>query len=51
MQLYRGIDLHSNNSTISLIDDQLISEKRLNNDLEMIHRHLMPYQNIISGIV
>ena len=53
MQLYCGIDLHSNNSMISLIDDndQLISEKRLNNELDAIHRHLMPYQDDISGIV
>jgi len=53
MQLYCGIDLHSNNSMISLIDDhdQLISEKRLNNDLDAIHMHLMPYQNDITGIV
>jgi transposase len=53
MQLYCGIDLHSNNSMISLIDDndQLISETRLNNDLDAIHRHLMPYQDGISGIV
>lgn len=53
MQLYCGIDLHSNNSMISLIDDndQLISEKRLNNDLDAIHRYLMPYQDGISGIV
>ena len=36
MILYCGIDLHSNNSVVSLIDDadQLISEKRLDNDLE-----------------
>ena len=42
MQLYCGIDLHSNNSLISLIDDndRLISEKRLNNDLDAIHLHL-----------
>ena len=31
MQLYCGIDLHSNNSVVSLIndEDQLICEKRL----------------------
>ncbi len=36
MILYCGIDLHSNNSVVSLIDDadQLISEKRLDNDLK-----------------
>lgn len=53
MQLYCGIDLHSNNSMISLIDDndRLISEKRLVNDLDAIHLHLLPYRDNISGIV
>ena len=38
MTLYCGIDLHSNDSVVSLIDeaDQLISKKRLDNDLEAI---------------
>ena len=53
MTLYCGIDLHSNNSVVSLIDeaDQLISEKRLDNDLEAIEHHLHPYQDDISGVV
>jgi len=53
MQLYCGIDLHSNNSVISLINetDQLISEKRLDNNLETIEHHLQPYQDDISGVV
>ena len=53
MQLYCGIDLHSNNSMISLIDDtdRLISEKRLDNNFDTIDRHLQPYQDDISGIV
>ena len=53
MTLYCGIDLHSNNSVISLIDetDQLISEKRLDNNLEAIEHHLQPYQDAISGVV
>ena len=38
MALYCGIDLHSNNSVLSLIDetDRLVSEKRLDNNLELI---------------
>ncbi len=38
MQLYCGIDLHSNNSMVSLIDDtnKLISEQRLDNNLPAI---------------
>ena len=53
MQLYCGIDLHSNNSVVSLINDndQLICEKRLDNNLEIIERHLQPYQDAISGVV
>ena len=41
MQLYCGIDLHSNNSVVSLINenDQLICEKRLDNDLDNKHGH------------
>lgn len=53
MQLYCGIDLHSNNSMVSLIDDtdKLISEQRLNNHLPTIMTHLQPYANDITGIV
>ena len=53
MQLYCGIDLHSNNSVVSLIndEDQLICEKRLDNNLEAIEHHLQPYQDAISGVV
>lgn len=53
MQLYCGIDLHSNNSMISLIDDNdaLVSEKRLDNNFEAIHQHLIPFRDDISGIV
>ncbi|MDT8453277.1 MAG: transposase, partial [Gammaproteobacteria bacterium] len=53
MQLYCGIDLHSNNNLISLIDDndRLISEKRLDNDLDAIQLHLMPFRDDISGVV
>jgi transposase len=53
MTLYCGIDLHCNNSMISLIDDddKLIYEKRLDNDLELISQQLSPYQSDISGVV
>ena len=53
MQLYCGIDLHSNNSMVSLIDDtdKLISEQRLDNNLSTITTHLQPYANDITGIV
>ena len=53
MQLYCGIDLHSNNSLISLINenDQVIKEKRLDNDINVISNHLSPFQTDISGVV
>ena len=53
MTLYGGIDLHSNNVMISLINesDQLISEKRLPNDLETIQTHLAPFQSEVSALV
>jgi transposase len=53
MQLYCGIDLHSNNSVVSLIDknDRVICEKRLDNDLNVIAGYLAPFQADISGVV
>jgi hypothetical protein len=47
MTLCCGIDLHSNNSIVSLIDDndRLVSEKRPDNNLDIIERHLQPYQD------
>lgn len=53
MQLYCGIVLHSNNSLISLNneDDQMIKEKRLDNDINVISNYLSPFQTDISGVV
>lgn len=44
MTLYCGIDLHSNNSVISIIDenDQVCFEKRLPNDIVRILDALNP---------
>ena len=52
MTLYGGIDLHSNNVMISLINesDQLVSEKRLPNELETIQAHLAPFQSQLSAL-
>jgi len=52
MTLYCGIDLHSNNSLISILDErgQLIKEKRLNNKLDVIEQYLQPFQEDLSGI-
>jgi transposase len=53
MTLYCGIDLHSNNSQIALIDeaDQVIKEKRLPNDINTINEYLAPYQDDLAGVV
>lgn len=53
MTLYCGIDLHSNNSQVALIDerDQLVREKRLPNDFDVIKQYLAPYQDDLAGVV
>jgi transposase len=53
MKLYGGIDLHSNNSVINLIDEnsKVILKKRVNNKLEKIVMLLEPYRNNIEGLV
>lgn len=52
MKLYAGIDLHSNNSVIDLLDekDKVIYDKRLPNDLPKILSELSPYQPQIESI-
>jgi transposase len=53
MKLYAGIDLHSNNSVVSVIDetDRILYERRLDNDLERIKHELRPYQEQLEGVV
>lgn len=53
MQLYAGIDLHSNNSVlvISQLDDKVVYQRRLPNDLNSILRELEPYQKQMEGVV
>jgi hypothetical protein len=43
---YSGIDLHLNNSVVSVIDetDRVVAEKRLPNDLAKILAFLAPWQ-------
>jgi len=52
MKLYCGIDLHSNNSVIVILDevDKMIYQKKLNNDLTMILEQLSVYKNKITAI-
>lgn len=52
MELYCGIDLHSNNSVIVLLDeaDKVIYQKKLNNDLALILKQLSAYKNRITAV-
>jgi transposase len=51
MKLYGGIDLHSNNCVVVLLDeeDPVVYEKRLANDLGYLLLELAPYQGMIEG--
>lgn len=53
MKLYCGIDLHSNNVLISIIDesDRVIAEQRLVNDLHLILSFFEPHRDALQGIV
>lgn len=53
MKLYAGIDLHSNNSFISIIDEvgKQVYKKRVANDLPYILNELSPYADCIEGVV
>jgi transposase len=50
---YSGIDLHSNNAVVAVIDDQdqLLYCKRLTNDLSLIQAALAPFQAELEGVV
>ena len=51
MKLYCGIDLHSSNSVIAVLDEQdkAVYEKRLDNDLDDILEALNPFKDEIVG--
>ena len=50
---YSGIDLHSNNSVVSVTDeeDRVVAEKRLPNDLTKIVGLLKPWREEMAGVV
>ena len=52
MSHYCGIDLHSNNHLVVVIDeeDKRVFEKRLNNDLSLTLDALSPFQESLQGI-
>ena len=53
MKLYGGIDLHSNNSVIALLDeeDKVVYRRRLPNDLQLVLRSWKPTAEAIEGLV
>ena len=53
MALYCGIDLHSNNSYVAVIDETFkkVAEGRLPNDLAAVLGMLAPYQGELEGVV
>lgn len=50
---YSGIDLHSNNSVVTVTDenDRVVAEKRLPNDLGRIIAFLDPWREELAGVV
>ena len=52
MSHYCGIDLHSNNHVLVVIDeeDKRLYEKRLDNDLSLTLKALSPYWETLHGI-
>jgi transposase len=50
---YSGIDLHSNNSVVTVTDDndRVVGEKRLPNDLAKIIGFLLPWRDELVGVV
>ena len=53
MSLYAGIDLHSNNSVLAVIDepDRVLRQRRLPNELPAILKELEPFHDELVGVV
>ena len=53
MKLYGGIDLHSNNSVIVILNenDETVYKKKHNNDLLEITSCLLPFRDFLQGLV
>ena len=51
--MYSGIDLHSNNSVVAVIDegDHVVAQKRLPNDLTKITGFLARWKDQLAGVV
>ena len=53
MQLYAGLDLHSRNTYIGIMDKEFkrVFEKRVSNNLPLIIKTLEPFQDQLKGLV
>ncbi len=53
MALYAGIDLHSTNNVVVVLDekDKVVGQRRLANRLEMVAAWLEPYRDELVGVV
>ena len=53
MELYAGLDLHSRNTYIGIMDDTLnrVFKKRVANDLDQILHILKPFKKRLKGFV
>ena len=53
MSKYSGIDLHSNNCVVAVIDDddRVCCQKRVPNDLKRIVAVLEPHRESLVGVV
>lgn len=52
MQTYAAIDLHSNNSVLTVIDqtDRVLRQRKLRNELPLILRELEPFRETLQGV-
>jgi len=53
MALYCGIDLHSNNSYVAVLDDddRVVGRGRVPNHLEAVLQALEPHRSALCGVV
>lgn len=53
MSVYAGIDLHSNNNVLAVLDehDRVLRQRRLPNELPIVLRELEPFRDELAGIV
>lgn len=53
MKLYAGIDLHSNNNLVAIIDehDKLVFKRRIPNQADVVIAELEPFRQALCGVV